>query len=324
MSSGYGSTWDADQGRKAEPNLRWQKFLIPSDGFICLVDWMGSDDSIVQAARVSYGAGTKSVSDDRALIRHLMRNWHTTPFEQCELKFLVRAPMDVVRQWHRHRTWSYNEYSTRYSEAIDSCNHGNPWRLQSTTNKQGSEIFRSDGPVTTWPEDYCKMVTVGKDTNSVTKPHHTWVCEAWEIPDDPDAYLTERERRHLEVARDCYEERLKFGVAREQARKDLPLSNYTEFYAKVDLHNLFGFLRLRMDSHAQQEIRSYATAIGTILEKLFPLAWEAFVDYRLEAMTLSRHEIIAIKTGDIRGLGKREIDELLVKCERLGIDSSWV
>lgn len=234
--------------------LRWKKFPVLDDGFVCLVDVMGDDASIVQAARVSYGEGTRRVSDDRTLIRYLMRHRHSTPFEMAEIKLLVRVPMDCWRQWIRHRTANVNEYSTRYSVAIDAMQTTAPdeWRLQATTNRQGSAGF---------------------------------------LPDDLGADLTAAEQTLHSQMRQVYEARLAAGVAREQARKDLPLSTYTEAYWKVDLHNLFHFLALRMDSHAQLEIREYASTIGReIVQKLFPVAWEAFDDYRLQGSVLSRLE----------------------------------
>ncbi|MAT16204.1 MAG: thymidylate synthase (FAD) [Planctomyces sp.] len=232
--------------------LRWKKFPVLDDGFVCLVDLMGEDSSIVQAARVSYGEGTKKVSDDRTLIRYLLRHRHTTPFEMVEIKFLVRVPMDCWRQWIRHRTANVNEYSTRYSIAIDAAQQteASEWRSQSQTNRQGSE-------------DYLSEETGRK--------------------------LTEDERSLQREMKRVYEARLDAGVAREQARKDLPLSTYTEAYWKVDLHNLLHFLALRMDSHAQLEIRNYATTIGEeIIKPLFPIVWEAFQDYRMQASFLTR------------------------------------
>ena len=233
-------------------SLRWKKFPVLDDGFVALVDCMGDDGSVVQAARVSYGEGTRKVSDDRQLIRYLLRHAHTTPFEMAELKFVVRVPMDCWRQWIRHRTASVNEYSTRYSLAIDSMQstHDDEWRSQAANNRQGSAglLSRSAG--------------------------HS---------------LTQSEQELQSLARKVYEERLAAGIAREQARKDLPLSTYTEAYWKIDLHNLLHFLSLRMDSHAQLEIRRYAETIGKqIVQPLFPLVWEAFVDYRLEAMRLTK------------------------------------
>ena len=232
--------------------LRWKKIPVLNDGFVCLVDVMGDDSSIVQAARVSYGEGTKRVSDDRTLIRYLMRHRHSTPFEMAELKFLVRVPMDCWRQWIRHRTANVNDTSTRYSVAIDSAQTTLPgeWRTQATSNRQGS-----DAPLT----------------------------------EDLGTKLTEEETAFQKHARDVYEARLEAGVAREQARKDLPLATYTEAYWKIDLHNLIHFLSLRMDSHAQWEIQEYSRAIGeAIVKPLFPVVWEAFEDYRQGAMFLTR------------------------------------
>ena len=233
-------------------DLRWKKFPVLDDGFVTLVDVMGDDSAVVQAARVSYGDGTKKVSDDRGLIRYLMRHWHSTPFEMAEIKLLVRVPMDAWRQWIRHRTANVNEYSTRYSIAIDSQQSTPPdeWRMQASTNRQGSE-----GELT---------AELGEE-------------------------LTAAEREFHAAAAKLYQDRLDRGVAREQARKDLPLCTYTEAYWKVDLHNLLHFLRLRMDLHAQKEIRDYARTIGEqIVAPLFPLVWEAFEDYRLESMQLTR------------------------------------
>jgi len=210
---------------------------------------------VVQAARVSYHTGTKRLHEDRGLNRYLLRHAHTTPFEMCEMKLHVRSPMDAWRQWIRHRTANVNEYSTRYSVAIDAAQKTPPdkWRLQSADNRQGSSGFlsRAEGEG-----------------------------------------LTRAESELQELARSTYDARLAAGVAREQARKDLPLSTYTEAYWKVDLHNLLHFLRLRMDDHAQEEIRAFAAVIGEqIVAKWVPLVWEAFTDYRRESMYLSRLEI---------------------------------
>lgn len=246
-------------------SLRWQKFPVLNDGFVCLVDVMGDDSSVVQAARVSYGEGTKKVSDDRTLIRYLLRHRHTTPFEMAEIKLLVRVPMDCWRQWIRHRTANVNEYSTRYSLAIDAVQTTEPneWRTQAASNRQGSG-----------------------------EP----------LGDELGRRLTESEHALQKHARDIYQDRIDLGVAREQARKDLPLCTYTEAYWKIDLHNLLHFLSLRMDSHAQQEIRDYATVIGeNIVQPLFPIVWEAFQDYRMQAMFLTRLDLGVISRLTARG-----------------------
>ena len=213
---------------------------VLDDGYVRVVDYMGSDAAIVQAARVSYGAGTRRVSEDRTLIRYLLRHRHTTPFEMCEIKLHVRVPMDCWRQWIRHRTANVNEYSTRYSVAIDAASRTAPdqWRLQTAANRQGSE-GRIDAAA--------------------------------------GARLSAAEADLQRQARAVYQERLDAGVAREQARKDLPLSTYTEAYWKIDLHNLLHFLGLRADSHAQEEIRAYATLIGEqVVRRWVPLTWEAY------------------------------------------------
>lgn len=240
-------------------------FRVLDDGFVRLIDYMGDDAAVVQAARVSYGAGTKRVQNNRALVRYLMRHQHTTPFEMCEIKLHVRVPMDTWRQWIRHRTANVNEYSTRYSIAIDAAHatRSDEWRQQSRDNRQGSE----DG-----------------------------------LPVDVGRRLSDAESKLQREARRIYEERIGVGVAREQARKDLPLSTYTEAYWKIDLHNLLSFLYLRMDDHAQKEIRDYATIIGEqIVVKWVPMVWEAFLDYKKNSVHLSAVEtkiVAALTSGD--------------------------
>ncbi len=267
--------------------LRWKKFPVLNDGYVCLVDVMGDDSSVVQAARVSYGEGTRKVSDDRTLIRYLLRHRHTTPFEMVELKFLVRVPMDCWRQWIRHRTASVNEYSTRYSIAIDSAQSTpvDEWRTQAQNNRQGSDDW---------------------------------------IPTDIGQTLTASETELQEHARRVYQERLDLGVAREQARKDLPLATYTEAYWKVNLHNLLHFLALRMDSHAQLEIREYSATIGRqIVQPLYPLVWEAFEDYRLQASGLTRLEIGCIQRLMQQAAANKRIPPMLVEDFLAVQDPSW-
>lgn len=278
------------------------------DGFVRVVDYMGSDESIVQAARVSYGRGTKKVHEDRGLIRYLIRHRHTTPFEMCEIKLHVRVPMDCWRQWIRHRTANVNEYSTRYSEAIDAAQQtaAGEWRQQSAGNRQGS----------------------GEPIDQAI-----------------GAALSEQEAQLQRHCREVYQHRLSQGVAREQARKDLPLSTYTEAYWKVDLHNLLHFLSLRMDDHAQLEIRQYASLIGQeIVAKWCPIAWEAFLDYRIGGTSLTRFEkeILTAMLGGQReeairlarefglltegpeGLRRnREREELEAKFREFGVTAPW-
>lgn len=265
---------------------------VLDDGHVQLIDVMGDDDAVVQAARVSYGTGTKRVSEDRHLIRYLMRHRHTTPFEMASIKFRVRVPMDCWRQWIRHRTASVNEYSTRYSEAIDSAQRTDPdaWRAQATTNKQGSGDF-----ITAWADGFMVGETPLRfDTNDGESPNGAWLGQ--DFYGSPGEYLSEREQELQRLSREIYDERLKLGVAREQARKDLPLSTYTEAYWKMDLHNLFHFLGLRMDAHAQLEIRSFANAIAEIVKVWVPWCWEAFEDYRLNGMYLSRFEVAGLRS----------------------------
>lgn len=233
-------------------------------GFIRVIDYMGDEPAIVQAARVSYGEGTKTPSDDRGLLRYLMRHRHTTPFEMCEIKLHVKLPVFVARQWIRHRTANVNEYSARYSilarefyvpETADIAK-------QSATNKQG----RADGTDDVRADDARDMMRQAADNAFDT-------YEALSADDEPDD----------------------LGIARELARIVTPVSTYTEWYWKVDLHNLLHFLSLRADPHAQKEIRVYAEIICEIVEAWMPNVWEAFVDYRLKAHTFSRQEMEIIR-----------------------------
>jgi len=285
-----------------------RRFPVLDDGFVRVVDYLGSDESIVQAARVSYGRGTRALTEDRALLRYLLRNRHTSPFEMCELKLHLRVRMDCWRQWIRHRTASVNEYSTRYSLAITEMQRTAPdaWRSQSKDNKQGS------GKPLALP--------LGEELTREEQELHEWLGQV-------------------------YEHRIAEGVAREQARKDLPLSTYTEAYWKIDLHNLLHFLELRMHPHAQQEIRAYATLIGEeVVKRWVPLSWEAFCDYQLQSFALSRSEIavvqalsrspeegrkLAAEHGFLESDGKRparrrELEELEEKLARLGIAAPWL
>lgn len=269
-----------------------KEFKVLDKGFVRLVDVMGDDNSIVQAARVSYGKGTKTVREDRGLIRYLIRHKHTTPLEMVEFKFHIKLPIFVARQWIRHRTANVNEYSGRYSEMTDDFYLPDPEQIrpQSTMNRQGrSEEIMSDN-------DTMEIRT--KLLNSQLKLY------------------------------DEYKELLDKDLARELARINLPLSNYTEWYWKIDLHNLMHFLKLRLDSHAQYEIRVYAEAMANIVKEFVPVAWEAYEDYHLNSVTFSGLERTILnellqgnKLDDINfedfGLRKREEKEFKEKFNNI-------
>jgi thymidylate synthase (FAD) len=269
---------------------RWE-VKVHDHGLVALVDVMPrlvpagktADFAIVQAARVSYGQGTKQVSEDRGLIRYLARHQHTTPFEMVEFKFHHVMPIFVARQWIRHRTASVNEYSARYSVVPDRFYHPSieAVRQQSTSNRQGGAEIAAEKTA----EEFL-------------------------------AYLDHVESHYAE-----YEKVLESGVARELARIGLPLSVYTEWYWKCDLHNLLHFLSLRMDERAQQEIRDYALAMFALIRPIVPVAAEAFVDYELDAIRLTRLEVEAIRTAKpLASDNKRETAEWEAKRKSLGID----
>ena len=222
-------------------------------GFVRLVDSMGGDDAIVQSARVSYGKGTSKVSQDRGLIRYLMRHRHSTPFEMVEFKFHCKMPIFVARQWVRHRTANINEYSLRYSEARDEFYYPDPNHIefQSAVNKQG------------------RMGEVDEDLKKKVQ-----------------AYFKEISDRSFEI----YCELNEAGVARELARAVLPVNLYTEWYWKNDLHNLLHFIGLRSDGHAQYEIRVFSDAMASYVKKVAPFAWEAYQDYAVKGMRFSKIE----------------------------------
>ena len=231
-------------------------------GFIRVIDYMGDDSAIVQAARVSYGAGTKHVQNDEGLIRYLMRHWHSTPFEMCEVKLHVKLPVFVARQWIRHRTANVNEYSARYSVLDREFYIPAPEQLaaQSVVNNQGR------GEVLTGEEAARVLDLLKSDANRAY--------------DHYEAMLSQEGQQ---------------GLARELARMNLPANIYTQWYWKVDLHNLFHFLRLRADPHAQYEIRVYAEAIAACVRDWVPLAFAAFEDYRMGGVTLSGKAIAVLK-----------------------------
>ena len=250
-------------------------------GFIRVIDYMGDDSAIVQAARVSYGAGTKHVQNDEGLIRYLMRHWHSTPFEMCEVKLHVKLPVFVARQWIRHRTANVNEYSARYSILDREFYIPAPEHLaaQSTVNNQGrGEVLQG--------EEAARVLEMLKSDANTAYDHY-------------EAMLSQDGQQ---------------GLARELARMNLPANIYTQWYWKVDLHNLFHFLRLRADPHAQYEIRVYAEAIAACVKDWVPLAYAAFEDYRMGGVQLSAKAVEVVKrrlageavTQETSGMSKGE------------------
>lgn len=238
-------------------------------GFVRVVDYMGDDAAIVQAARVSYGRGTRQRNEDRGLIRYLMRHWHSTPFEMCEIKLHVKLPIFVARQWIRHRTANVNEYSARYSVLDREFYVPDREQLaaQSATNRQG----RSGGLADDEADEVLRLLR--SDAERAYESYRWMLNDADLGPVDED----------------------RSGISRELARIGLSLSTYTQWYWKVDLHNLLGFLRLRADPHAQYEIRAYAEVMLTLVDQWVPLAAEAFRDYRLGAVSLSREEVELVR-----------------------------
>jgi thymidylate synthase (FAD) len=275
--------------------ILYDPIKVLDHGFIRVVDYMGDDNAIVQAARVSYGRGTKQVSQDKGLINYLMRHWHSTPFEMCEIKFHVKLPICVARQWIRHRTANVNEYSARYSIMdkefyIPQAQHLSP---QSKKNHQG----RSEGVGLT-PAEEARVLDILKGDSEQVYSHYEELMNA-----DATGNVIDEE---------------KSGIARELARMNLTLNYYTQWYWKIDLHNLMHFLMLRADPHAQYEIRAYADAMIDVVQKWVPFAYEAFVEHRLHGTRLSRSGMAVVKrliageqvTQENSGLTKREWDEL--------------
>ncbi|HIV99107.1 MAG TPA: FAD-dependent thymidylate synthase [Candidatus Ornithospirochaeta avicola] len=236
-----------------------KEYPVLDHGFVRLVDYLGSDQRIVQSARVSYGEGTKTYRQDKGLINYLLRNDHTSPFEQVVFTFHVKMPIFVARQWVRHRTARMNEISGRYSVMKDECYipSSDHIALQSEDNKQG----RKNEPVDEVTAEAVKEM------------------------------LSQEQKMIFEN----YHKLLDMGIAREISRIDLPLSLYTEFYWQIDLHNLFHFLALRLDSHAQYEIRVYAEVILDIISKVCPIATEAFINHKKDGVSLSAKEKDAVK-----------------------------
>ena len=259
----------------------YKAYSVLDHGFVRVIDYMGDDAAICQAARVSYGKGTKSVQNDEGLIRYLMRHWHSTPFEMCELKLHVKLPVFVARQWIRHRTANVNEYSARYSILDREFYIPQPEQLaaQSVINNQGR------GEALTGAEAE-RVLEILKGDAARSYDHYEEM-----ISDEG-----------------------KQGLARELARMNLPANIYTQWYWKVDLHNLLHFLRLRADSHAQYEIRAYADVICDIVKDWVPAAFGAFRDYRMDAVSLSAQAAAVLKrrlagdtvTQEDSGMGARE------------------
>ena len=274
-------------------DLLYKPFSVLDHGFIRVVDYMGNDSAVVQAARVSYGAGTRKVREDQGLIRYLIRHRHTTPFEMCEIKFHVKLPIFVARQWIRHRTANINEYSARYSILDNEFYIPAPEHLarQSSTNRQGR------GSVLEGSQALTVMRMLRDDA---TRAHAHYV-------------------EMMDISGDEKDQADSPGLARELARMNLTLNFYTQWYWKVNLHNFMHFLSLRGDQHAQYEIRAYANVMLEILKKWVPDTFDAFSDYRLGAAELSAKSIIVLRqmlagekvVQSDSGLSKREWRELM-------------
>lgn len=258
-------------------------------GFVRVVDYMGDDAAIVQAARVSYGAGTKKARDDSGLIRYLMRHWHSTPFEMCEIKLHVKLPVFVARQWIRHRTANVNEYSARYSVLDREFYIPAPEQLaaQSSVNNQGRGA-------TLEGEEAERVLRLLKDDSMRAYDHYE----------------------------DMLSQEGQQGLARELARMNLPANIYTQWYWKVDLHNLFHFLRLRADAHAQYEIRVYADAICEMVKDWVPAAYAAFEDYRMGAVQLSATGVDCLKRR-LAGEVVTQENSGMSKGEWREFDATW-
>lgn len=279
--------------------LLYEPLKVLDHGFVRVIDYMGDDSAIVQAARVSYGKGTKKVNQDQGLINYLMRHRHTTPFEMCEIKFHIKLPIFVARQWIRHRTASVNEYSARYSVLDKEFYIPEPQHLaaQSKINNQGrGEILEG--------AEADRVLTLLKQDSLLTYSHYQEMLNLDESgqPVDDD----------------------KSGLARELARMNLPVNYYTQWYWKINLHNFMHFLSLRADPHAQYEIRAYADVMLDILQRWVPMSYHAFMEYRKHGAHLSRTGLHVIQrmikgeqvTQETSGLTLREWAELMILLER--------
>lgn len=281
--------------------LLYEAIPLLDHGFVRVIDYMGDDAAIVQAARVSYGRGTRRVSEDAGLIRYLMRHRHSTPFEMCEIKYHVKLPIFVARQWIRHRTANVNEYSARYSILDREFYIPAPEHLaaQSSTNRQGRGDVLAG-------EEAARVLDILREDATRTYDHYAEM-----LNEDETGAAVDPARQ---------------GLARELARMNLTLATYTQWYWKTDLHNLFHFLSLRADAHAQYEIRVYAEAMLRTVDAWVPLAAAAFRDYRLGAVTLSAQMLAVVQrmlAGEAvaqpdSGLNKREWTELMAALGRAG------
>ncbi len=281
--------------------ILFEPVAVLDHGFVRVIDYMGDDAAVVQAARVSYGAGTRRVSEDRGLIRYLMRHRHTTPFEMCEIKYHVKLPIFVARQWIRHRTANVNEYSARYSILDKEFYIPAPAQLaaQSGVNRQGrGEVLQGDAAT--------RVLDILREDAERTYGHYEEM-----LNEDADGNVPDPGRP---------------GLARELARMNLTLNTYTQWYWKCDLHNLLNFLSLRTDAHAQFEIRVYADAMLETARRWVPIACEAFEDYRMGGVQLSAAALAVVRrllAGEEierkgSGLGAREWRELMAVLERDG------
>ncbi|MFC3126356.1 FAD-dependent thymidylate synthase [Pseudoroseomonas globiformis] len=281
--------------------LLFEPLPVLDHGFVRVIDYMGDDAAVVQAARVSYGRGTRAANEDRGLIRYLMRHRHSTPFEMCEIKYHVKLPIFVARQWIRHRTANVNEYSARYSIMDREFYMPAPEQLaaQSASNRQGrGEVLQG--------EEAARVLSLLRQDAMASYDHYQEMLNA------------DEHGNALDPARQ--------GLARELARMNLTLNTYTQWYWKADLNNLLHFLSLRADAHAQYEIRVYAEAMLQSLEAWVPAVAEAFRDYRLGAVTLSAQMLDVVKrllaaeavAQETSGLSKREWRELMAQLGREG------
>ena len=291
----------SETARVTAPELEavlYKPIEVLDHGFIRVIDYMGDDSSIVQSARVSYGKGTKKISNDKGLIKYLMRHRHSTPFEMCEIKFHIKLPIFIARQWIRHRTANVNEYSARYS-ILDK-----EFYIPSAENLAARSAINNQGRGDALTDDEASNVIqiLKKDAEQTYSNYETLLNESSEgnIIDES-----------------------KSGIARELARMNLTLNTYTQWYWKIDLNNLLHFLALRADDHAQYEIRVYADAMLDIVKKWVPLTYEAFEDYRIGGTELSAKEVNLMRkllkgekvSFEEEGLSKREWSELQRKFE---------